>query len=54
MKFVFTINDNSGKRHVYTINAKDKAAAIDKGFKKANKNKKGDLYNNFECRIVSY
>lgn len=53
-KFIFTINDNSGKKHIYTIKATDKQAAIEKGFRKANKNKKGDLYPNFECRLINY
>ena len=46
----FYCTDNGGKRQMFTVKAKDKDEAIEKGFKKANKNAKGDIIN-WECRL---
>ena len=42
-KFMCYFIDNSGKRQNFSIKASDKASAIDKAFKKARKNAKGDI-----------
>lgn len=40
--------DNGGKKQFFDVKADSKPEAIEKGFKKAKKNAKGDI-NNWEC-----
>lgn len=50
--FSFSCVDNSGKRQSFTIkNAVNMQDAIDKGFKKATKNAKGDI-TTWECKLI--
>ena len=51
-KWSFSIGDNSGKRQIFTVSAKDKQEAIEKGFKRAKKNAKGDLSFHWDCRLI--
>ena len=46
--WTFRCIDNGRKRQFFDVNADNKTEAIDKGFKKANKNAKGDIIN-WEC-----
>ena len=46
----FYCNDNGGKKQAFVVKAKNKTEAINKGFKKAEKNAKGDI-TNWECRL---
>ena len=47
-------SDNSGKKQVFTVKAKDKQSAIEKAFAKAKKNAKGDINPNWEVKLASY
>lgn len=48
--FHFSCRDNGGKFQAFTVKAKDKTEAIRKGFKKADKNAKGDIIS-WDCRL---
>ena len=48
--FHFSCRDNGGKVQAFTVKAKDKTEAIRKGFKKADKNAKGDIIS-WDCRL---
>lgn len=50
--FNFYCIDNSGKKQNFKVKAADKAKAIDKGMKKAEKNAAGNI-NNWECRLCT-
>ena len=50
-KWSFYCIDNKKKKQFFTVSAKDKTSAIEKGFAKAKKNAKGDV-NNWECKLV--
>ena len=50
--FSFQFIDNSGFRKSWQIKAKSKVEAIDKGFQKMQKIKKGDI-NMWDCRLVA-
>lgn len=50
-KWSFYCIDNGGKKQFFTVSAKDKPGAIEKGFTKARKNARGDI-NNWECKLV--
>jgi len=52
-KWSFRISDNSGKIQNFTLTAKSKQEAIEKGFAKARKNAKGDLSPHWDCRLIS-
>jgi len=49
-KFIFVHHDNGGKKQVFTITAKDKKEAIEKGFAKARKAAKGDCIA-WDCKL---
>lgn len=46
--------DNSGKKQVFTVKAKNKQSAIEKAFTKAKKNAKGDISPHWEVKLASY
>ena len=50
-KWSFYCIDNGWKKQLFTVSAKDKASAIEKGFAKARKNARGDI-NNWDCKLV--
>lgn len=49
--FNFRCIDNGGKRQVFKVKAPDKQKAIEKGFKRAEKNARGDI-TSWECNVV--
>jgi hypothetical protein len=49
-KWSFYAIDNGGKRQFFTVTAKTKPEAIEKGTKRAKRNAAGDL-NNWECKL---
>lgn len=51
-EFIFRCTDNGGKHQTFTVKAPDKQTAIDRGFKRAKKNAKGDINPSWECRLV--
>lgn len=48
----FYCSDNGGKKQYLKIKADSKTEAINKGFTKAKKQAKGDIYN-WECKLIS-
>jgi len=51
-KWSFSISDNSGKKQFFTVTANNKADAIEKSFKRARKNARGDLSPHWECKLI--
>ena len=50
-KFSFEYHDNGGKRQYFTVSAPDKAAAIEKGMKRAKKAARGDCIA-WRCTLI--
>lgn len=51
-EWMFWSYDNGGKRQVFTIKARTKTEAIEKGFAKAKKNATGDI-TSWDCRLIN-
>ena len=51
-KWTYSARDNGGKFQTFTVSAKSKPEAIEKGFIKAKKNAKGDIIW-WECKLRS-
>ena len=49
-KWTFTVRDNGGFYQCFSVKAKDKTSAINKGFEKAKKNAKGDI-TSWDCKL---
>lgn len=47
----FYASDNGGKKQFFKVKANSKTDAINKGFKKAEKNAAGDI-TNWECKLI--
>ena len=47
--WTFRCSDNGGKRQCFDVRANSKPEAIEKAFKKAEKNAKGDIWYSWEC-----
>lgn len=52
--FYFRCIDNSGKRQSFKVKANSKDEAIRKGFKKAEKNARGDIRPSWECVLATF
>lgn len=50
-KFAFRCVDNGGKHQAFTVSAPNKAAAIEKALKKAEKNAAGDICGRWEIKL---
>ena len=50
-KFAFLCVDNGGKHQAFTVSAPNKAAAIEKALKKAEKNAAGDICGRWEIKL---
>lgn len=52
-KWIFRCSDNGGKKQFFTVSAKDKPSAIEKGFKRARKYAAGDINSSdWECKLI--
>lgn len=50
-KFAFQCVDNGGKHQAFIVSAPNKAAAIEKALKKAEKNAAGDICGRWEIKL---